>query len=98
MLSKEGIPYRYEYPIYLRGVGRIYPDFTVLRVQTRQEVFWEHLGMMDDPVYLENAIKKIVAYEQNGIFPGDNLILTYETKKNVINQRLIKSMIEHYLK
>ena len=98
MLSKEGIPYRYEYPIYLRGVGRIYPDFTVLRVQTRQEVFWEHLGMMDDPVYLENAIKKIVAYEQNGIFPGDNLLLTYETKKNVINQRLIKSMIEHYLK
>ena len=98
MLGKEGIPYRYEYPIYLRGIGRIYPDFTVLRVQTRQEVFWEHLGMMDDPVYLENAIKKIVAYEQNGIFPGDNLILTYETKKNVINQRLIKSMIEHYLK
>lgn len=98
LLSKEEVPYRYEYPIYLNGLGRIYPDFTVLNVRTRKEIYWEHLGMMDDPVYVENALQKIGLYEQNGIFPGESLILTYETKKNPINQKLIICMIQHYLK
>ena len=53
--------------------------------------------MMDDPVYVEAAIKKIVTYEQNGIFPGEKLICTYETRKNPINQKVVKSLIEHYL-
>lgn len=96
-LNKEGIPYRYEYPVYLKGVGKIYPDFTVLNVNERKEMYWEHFGMMDDPVYVEMTIKKIATYEQNGIFPGENLILTYETRKTPINQKLVKVMIEHYL-
>ena len=48
--------------------------------------------------YVENAIRKIASYEQNGIFPGENLILTYETKKNPLNQKVIKMMIQRYLK
>lgn len=97
MLSKEGVPYRYEYPLYLKGIGKIYPDFTVLNVKKREEMFWEHFGMMDDPTYVESALKKIATYEQNRIFPGENLIMTFETRKNPINQRLVKSLIEHYL-
>lgn len=38
-LAREGIPYRYEYPVYLKGPGQIYPDFTVLNVRNRKEVF-----------------------------------------------------------
>lgn len=97
MLSNEGIPYRYEYPLYFRGIGKIYPDFTLLHTRNREEMFWEHFGMMDDPTYVENAIKKITTYEQNGIFPGENLIMTFETRKHPINQRLVKRLIEHYL-
>lgn len=97
-LSREGIPFRYEYPISLKKVGKIYPDFTVLNVRKRQEILWEHLGMMDDEIYVEKAIQKITTYEQNGIFPGENLILTYETKKNPLNQKTIMLMIQHYLK
>lgn len=97
ILNKEGVPYRYEYPLYLRGVGRIYPDFTVLNIKKRKEAFWEHFGMMDDPAYVEKALKKIATYEQNGIFPGENLILTYETRMNPINQKVVRSLIEHYL-
>lgn len=52
-----------------------------------KEMYWEHLGMMDDSNYVENALQKIALYEQNGIFPGKNLILTYETGKNPINQK-----------
>ena len=56
LLGKENIPYRYEYPVYLMGIGRIYPDFTTLNVRTGKEILWEHLGMMDDAAYAENAI------------------------------------------
>jgi len=47
-LMRAGVPYRYEFPIILNGYGKIYPDFTVLNVGLRKELYWEHLGMMDD--------------------------------------------------
>lgn len=98
LLNKNEIPYRYECPIYLKGVGVVYPDFMTLNIHTRKEIWWEHLGLMDDSSYVEKAIRKIASYEQNGIFPGENLILTYETKKNPLNQKTIKMMMQHYLK
>ena len=98
LLNKQAIPYRYEYPIQFKGGGKIYPDFTVLNVKKRKEMYWEHLGMMDDPSYVEKSLQKITLYEQNGIFPGENLILTYETRKNPMNQKIIRLMIQRYLK
>ena len=98
LLCKEGVPYRYEYPVSLKGMGKIYPDFCVLNVNRRKEWYWEHLGMMDDPAYAEKALQKIASYEQNGIFPGESLILTYETRKNPINQKIVMLMIQRYLK
>lgn len=97
LLNKEKIPYRYEYPIYLKGLGKVYPDFTVLNVKERKEIYWEHLGMMDDFAYVERVLQRLAVYEQNGIFPGENLILTYETRRNPINQKLLQHMIQHYL-
>ena len=97
MLSKQGIPYKYECPIHLNGIGRIHPDFTVLNVRQRKEIYWEHLGMMDDSTYAEYALRKINYYQQNGIYPGDRLILTHETRKNPISQTLITKIIQNYL-
>ena len=96
-LNREGVPYRYEFPIYLEDFGTVYPDFTVLHIRTRKEILWEHLGMMDEPDYAEKAIQKIATYEQNGFFPGENLILTYETRKNPLNQKILVNLIRHYL-
>lgn len=96
-LNREGIPYRYEYPVKIKGWGMFYPDFTVLNVKERKEIYWEHLGMMDDVSYVEMALQKITLYMQNGIFPNDNLIITYETSKHPLNQKIIKLMIEQYL-
>ena len=98
LLNKEGIPYRYEYPILLSGLGTVYPDFTVLNVKRRKELYWEHLGMMDDPEYVEKALQKIAMYEENGIFPGESLILTYETRMNPISPKIVNLMISQYLK
>lgn len=55
LLNREGIPYRYECPIYLKGLGLRYPDFTTLNIRKRKEIYWEHFGRMDDPLYAENA-------------------------------------------
>ncbi len=96
-LMRSGIPYHYEFPIVLSGYGKVYPDFTVLNVRLRKEMYWEHLGMMDDNEYVEHALQKIAAYEQNGIFPGENLIITYETRQNPINQKIVALMIQRYL-
>ena len=98
LLNREGNPYRYEYPVQIKGLGKIHPDFTVLNIKERKELYWEHLGMMDDETYAENAVQRIHAYEQNGIFSGEKLILTYETKENPVNQKQIKNIIQHYLK
>lgn len=92
-----GIPYRYEYPIFLYGFGTIYPDFTLLDVARRREILFEHLGMMDNEEYCEKAIKKINTYIKYGIIPGDKLILTYETSRIPIDIRMVQTMIESVL-
>ena len=97
-LSREHIPYRYEYPVYLQGFGKVHPDFTVLNMKKRKGIIWEHLGRMDDPEYAEKNIRKIEKYERNGFFPGENLILTYETTTQPLNTKTIQRMIDHYLK
>ena len=53
-LKRMNIPYRYEYPLELKDGRTIYPDFLCLNVRTRQEFYWEHFGMMDDPEYFIN--------------------------------------------
>lgn len=96
-LYRHNVPYRYECPLYLKGYGTIHPDFTVLNVRLRKEMYWEHMGMMDDPDYISNALHKIDTYEKNNIFPGDQLILTHETSTMPISSRNIEKMISKYL-
>lgn len=37
------IPYKYECPLYLKGVGTVYPDFTFLSLKTGQEIYWKNV-------------------------------------------------------
>ncbi len=92
-----GIEYKYECPILLKGYGTVYPDFTIMSRKTGKEIYWEHEGRMDDPKYAESAVRKIDSYMKNGIIPGDNLILTYETSTFVLNDYSIEMMIERYI-
>lgn len=97
-LHREGIPYRYECPVYFEKIGNIYPDFTVLNKRTRKEMYWEHFGIMDEPVYAENMVRKLNTYAQSGMFSGKNLIATYESKNIPLNQKMVLLMIHQYLK
>lgn len=96
-LYRNGIPYKYEKPLYLREYGTVYPDFTILSRRTQGEIYWEHEGRMDDHEYVIKAIKKIKTYERNNIFVGDKLILSYETKESVLNMSEIESLCRRYI-
>ena len=52
---------------------------------------------MDDPAYAKNAVKKLLSYSKNGIFPGENLILTFETEQTVLNTEVIECLTSRYL-
>ena len=92
-----GIEYKYECPLKLKNFGVVYPDFTFLRKRDCKEIYWEHDGRMDDPAYAEKAIRKINSYIANGILPGDKLIISYETASIVLNDNIIKMLIEKYI-
>lgn len=94
---RKGIEYKYECPLYLKGMGTVYPDFTFLSKKTGEEIYWEHNGKCDDPFYARDMVRKINTYENNGIFPGERLILTYETEQTVLNTGKIEQLAERYL-
>lgn len=93
MLYRKQIKYRYESPLTVRGMGTVYPDFTILNVKKRQEIYWEHLGMMDHSEYCERALYKISCYIKNGICLGDRLLISYETLKRPLETAVIEQMI-----
>ncbi|MCR5328645.1 MAG: hypothetical protein K6E12_07345 [Saccharofermentans sp.] len=96
-LAKNSIPYKYECPLTLIGLGRIHPDFTVLNVKRRKVMYWEHLGKMDDADYARKNTFRINCYEKNGYLPGDSLITTWETSTMPIDVKLVDQIIRRYL-
>ena len=94
---RNNILYQYERPLYLKGYGTVYPDFTFLSKKTRKEIYWEHEGMMDKPEYAKSAVKKIESYQRNGIHLGERLILTFETELTVLNSQIVEELVGKYL-
>ena len=92
MYYELGIPYRYEAELCLRNGKVKYPDFTLLNVQTREIVYHEHLGLMDDEQYRKANLMKLDEYRRNGIYLGKNLIITYEAEGCYLNIREIRDM------
>lgn len=90
------IPYQYEPTVDLYDQPVI-PDFLVLNPRTRREFLWEHLGMIDLPAYNRKAIAKLNAYMKTGYFPGQNLILSFETDENPLDVGTVDLLIQTYL-
>ena len=88
LLYRLGIPYRYEYPIEIvvNGYKKTWrPDFTILDINNRRELYLEHFGKLDDPDdtdnYARNAFGKMKIYEENGMFEGGCMIYSFETSR-----------------
>ncbi len=97
-LKNANIPFRYEFPVSFEKHSTFYPDFLCLNKRTREEFFWEHLGMMGDDDYAAKNIHKLNLFIKNGFFPGKNLILTMECKSATIQIETINKLINEYLK
>ena len=95
-LNRHKIPYRYEAPLYLNGIGIVHPDFAILQCHTRREFYWEHLGMLDDREYRDSAMDRVNLYQKNGYYPGESLIITHETLHRPLDLRLVNQLVEHY--
>jgi len=89
-----GIPYKYESPLLLDEHTVVYPDFTILDMRTRKELYLEHFGMMDDSEYVKKTLFKLDTYERNGIFLGVNLFMTHETGRNPLNVRNLDKFLK----
>lgn len=89
-----GIPYRYEYPVKLKGYGTVYPDFTILKVSERKEIYYEHFGLMEKPEYCEKALHKLQTFARNGIVLGQNLIATFESEDVPLDVHILEEMLE----
>lgn len=91
------VPYKYEAMLNLGKDGIIYPDFTMLNVRTRETLFLEHFGMMDNPEYCKKAIEKIELYEKNGIYQGEGLLVTFECSGKGVNMKQVETLLSRHL-
>ena len=77
LLYSYGIRFHYEKRLKL-GLSYVLPDFTIYPGIRRQTIYWEHCGLLDNELYQESFRKKLVRYFCNGLWPGLNLICTYD--------------------
>lgn len=97
MFHKYNIPYQYEPILKLKNKKNLYPDFIVLNVRERKTYYWEHLGLASEETYATKNLEKILIYEKNGIFLGQDLILTIETEYSTLDIKQIENKIRTYL-
>ena len=52
--------------------------------------------MMDDPNYQQDFLSKMRTFLNNGIYPGVNLIMSFETKYTPIDEVYVNHLLEYY--
>lgn len=91
------IPFRYECALHLDHF-LFYPDFTIYRPETNDEIYWEHFGMMNDESYSKKVFSKLQIYNAHGIIPSINLIATFEDNSHPLASDQIERIIQLYLR
>ncbi len=68
------------------------PD-TILPRSDGKLIYHEHVGMINDPDYLDDLQIKLAVYKSNGIVPWDNLILTFDDPEGGIDLQLVEAQL-----
>ena len=61
-------------------------------------LYHEHCGMVDNPEYAENMVKRINSYNKEGIYLGDRLFVSMETSKTPLDIELIDYLIRTHFR
>lgn len=94
------ILYKYERPLVLKHHGQevtIYPDFTILNLETGKVTYWEHAGLMNNSEYVSDFVWKNNLYYENHLLPGKCVIFTYESEKCPLELGVVKNIIQNIL-
>lgn len=91
------IAYRYEALLILRNGQSRYPDFTIMSPFTGNLLIVEVFGMMSDPDYAADAMKKIREYEDSGWIMGINFLPVFEYPGVPFQAEYFTSALMHML-
>lgn len=95
-LFRAGLPFRYECAFTLQNGKTIYPDFSIIHPETKELILWEHMGMMDNPNYRKDAMRRLSLLADSGYFINHNLIITIESDTIHFDAFKINKIIEEY--
>ncbi len=87
-----GLEYQYEKRLTLAGRS-FYPDFTMVNVLSGELIYWEHFGLTHDSEYRKAMAEKLAIYEQHGILPWKNLIITFDSEDGYIDMQRIHRIL-----
>lgn len=95
-LRQYKIPFRYEASLGIPDLPYV-PDFTIRRPKDGKIFYWEHFGDVTDEQYMTRNARKLERYEEYGIVPWDNLIISYDFENGGVNTPLIEGLIHAWL-
>ena len=96
-LFESNIPYKMDVEFGVDNFTSYWVDFQIINPNTGEFFYWEHMGMMNNPDYVSKNIKKLDYYASKGLYPGKNLILTFENNEYKLDERHIQRIIKDLL-
>ncbi len=73
------------------------PDFTVIIPEYNIEKYHEHLGMPENPKYVQSFLWKLGKYMESGIYPNKDLLITIEEPGGGIDIENLNQMLDWFL-
>ena len=103
-LAANNINYVYEQPLTIGSTTK-YPDFTIEDMESGENYYWEHCGMLRVPQYRRRWEEKLAWYRSNKILPHDEgtgergaLIVTQDGADGSIDAAKIDQLIKELVK
>lgn len=89
------VPFRYEQVLTIGEID-FAPDFTILK-NDGKIVYWEHCGLTGNAKYMNRHKWKMSVYEEAGIVPWKNLIVTYDDEYGFLDMVIVENEIRNKL-
>lgn len=94
--NRHRLLYRYEAALFTAEKDVEYPTFTILSTSDGKKYYWEHVILDNDSQYVNGFVRKINTYAKAGIYPGENLIITFESNDVPLDLHVARCLIKHY--
>ena len=95
MIGATGARVKYEVALAVGG-RTIFPDFVVDRPWHGDIGIIEHHGLIDNPEYRARKFDDLKLLMDNGYYPGINLLIISESRKDGFDMEMARKMIEAF--